>query len=239
MPKWARGEAEIEQLLARGELERVTGTAADGTPLLEQAHKTAATAAGLVSSDAYSAYVLAYDAARFACIALLAQQGLRATTSGGHYAVEQAARAQFGDGFRPFGTLRRRRNELEYPHLPSDAATPEEAEQAAGTAQMIITVAGKLLPQLSFFSQDQELQTTGPQEMLHGIVPVCCSPVAESPITVSLSCRSRLNGTACEPSAFPRSGKPVTNQVTTAPDSTRRGATPSDTDIRRASGNST
>ena len=133
MPKWARGEAEIEQLLARGELERVTGAAADGTPLLEQARKTAATAAGLVSSDAYSAYVLAYDAARFACIALLAQQGLRATTSGGHYAVERAARAQFGDGFRPFGTLRRRRNELEYPHLPSDAATPEEAEQAAGT----------------------------------------------------------------------------------------------------------
>jgi hypothetical protein len=101
---------------------------------------------------------LAYDAARFACIALLAQQGLRATTSGGHYAVQQAVRAQFGDGFRPFGTLRRRRNELEYPHLPSDAATPEEAEQAAGIAQRIITAAGELLPQLSFFSQDQELQ---------------------------------------------------------------------------------
>jgi hypothetical protein len=66
MPKWVRGEAEIEQLLARGELERVIGAAADGTPLLEQARKTAATAAGLVSSDAYSAYVLAYDAARFA-----------------------------------------------------------------------------------------------------------------------------------------------------------------------------
>jgi hypothetical protein len=38
-------------------------------PLLEQARKTAATAAGLVPSDPYSAYVLAYDAARFACIA--------------------------------------------------------------------------------------------------------------------------------------------------------------------------
>jgi hypothetical protein len=82
MPEWARGEAEVEQLIARGEVERVTGAAADGTPLLEQARKTAATAAGLVSSDPYSAYVLAYDAARFACIALLAQQGLRATTSG-------------------------------------------------------------------------------------------------------------------------------------------------------------
>jgi hypothetical protein len=58
-------------------------------PLLAQARRTAATAAGLVAADAYSAYILAYDAARFACIALLAQQGLRATTSGGHYAVER------------------------------------------------------------------------------------------------------------------------------------------------------
>ena len=149
MPKWARGAAEVEQLIARGELERVTGAAADGTPLLEPARKTAATAAGLTTSDAYSAYVLAYDAARFACIALLAQQGLRATTSGGHYAVEQAVRAQFGDGFRPFGVLRRRRNELEYPHLPADTATSEEAGQAAGTAQRLITAVGKLLPQLS------------------------------------------------------------------------------------------
>jgi hypothetical protein len=157
MPRWMRGEAEIEQLVARGELEAVAGAAADGTALLEQARKTAVTAAGLVSSDAYSAFVLAYDAARFACIALLAQQGLRATTSGGHYAVEQAVRAQFGDGFRPFGALRRRRNELEYPRLPADTATSEEAEQAAGTARSLIDGAGTLLPQLPFFSEDQEL----------------------------------------------------------------------------------
>jgi hypothetical protein len=157
MPRWARGEAEVEQLIARGELERVSGAAADGIPLLEQARKTAATAAGLVSSDPYSAYVLAYDAARFACIALLAEQGLRVTTSGGHYAAEQAVRAQFGDGFRPFGILRRRRNELEYPHLPADTASSEEAEQAAGTAHGLITAAGRLVPQLAFFTQNQEL----------------------------------------------------------------------------------
>jgi hypothetical protein len=93
MSRSARGEAEIEQLIARNELEPVTGAAADGAPLLDQARRTAATAAGLVSSDPYSTYVLAYDAARFACIALLAQQGLRATTSGCHYAVEQSGPA--------------------------------------------------------------------------------------------------------------------------------------------------
>jgi len=98
MARWQRGEADVEQLIRSRELEHVTGLAADGAPLLAQAQKTAVTAAGLVQADAHSAYVLAYDAARFACIALLAQQGMRATTDGGHYAVERAVRAQFGEG---------------------------------------------------------------------------------------------------------------------------------------------
>jgi hypothetical protein len=118
MARWVRGEADIERLIVVGHLEVVTGAQANGTPLLEQARRTAATAARLVTDDPYSSCVLTYDAVRFACIALLAQQGLRATTNGGHYAVEQAVRAQFGEGFRPFGALRRRRNELEYPNTP-------------------------------------------------------------------------------------------------------------------------
>lgn len=151
MTKWERGEAEIERLVAMRELEHVTGTAADGAPLLAQARRTAATAASLVQSDAYSAYVLAYDAARFACIALLAQQGMRATTTGGHLAVENAVRAQFGQGFRPFSDLRRRRNELEYPRLPADSATAEEAAQGVDVARRLLAAADALLDQLSFF----------------------------------------------------------------------------------------
>jgi HEPN domain-containing protein len=153
MPRWQRGEAEVEQLVRRRELEYVTGTAADGAPLLAQARRTAATAASLVRADAYSAYVLAYDAARFACNALLAQQGMRATTEGGHYAVERAVRTQFGEGFRPFADLRRRRNELEYPRLPADTATADEAQQAVEVAERLIAAADKLLGQLSFFAQ--------------------------------------------------------------------------------------
>lgn len=153
MPRWQRGEAEVEQLISRGELERVTGTAADGAPLLGRARTTVTTAAGLVQTDAYSAYVLAYDAARFACNALLAQQGMRATTVGGHYAVERTVRAQFGDGLRPFADLRRRRNELEYPRLPTDTTTAQEAQQAVEAAQRLIAVADELLGQLSFFAQ--------------------------------------------------------------------------------------
>ena len=153
MTRWARGEAEIEQLLRRRELEHITGAAADGRPLLRQANTTAATAATLVQADAHSAYILAYDAARFACTALLAQQGLRPTTSGGHTAVATAVQAQFGPGFRPFATMRRRRNELEYPHTPGETATTDEAKQAITDTASLITAADQLLSQLTFFNQ--------------------------------------------------------------------------------------
>lgn len=107
-------------------------------------------------------------------------------TSGGHYAVEDAAGAQFGDGFRPFGALRRRRNQLEYPHLPNRA--PEEAEQAAETAQRLITAAGKLLPQLSLFSREQELRDYQRKPVAWNRV-YTFPAFADSPATVSLSCR--------------------------------------------------
>lgn len=151
MSSWPRGEAEVGELLHRRELERIGGAAADGAPLLAQAARTATTAASLVGTDPYSAYVLAYDAARFACVALLAQQGLRATSSGGHYAVERAVRAQFGPGFRSFGDLRRRRNELEYPHHPADTASADEARQAVGVARQLIDAAIALVGQLPIF----------------------------------------------------------------------------------------
>jgi hypothetical protein len=77
---------------------------------------------------------------------------MRATTSGGHYAVERAVRAQFGPGFRAFGDVRRRRNELEYPRLPADTASEDEATQAIEVARQLITAAKVLLGQLSFFA---------------------------------------------------------------------------------------
>ena len=83
MPSWSKGEAAVERLVRSKELEHVTGAAADGASLLETAQKTVATAAALVQDDARSAYVLAYDAARLACSALLTQQGIRATSKGG------------------------------------------------------------------------------------------------------------------------------------------------------------
>jgi len=96
MARWMRGKTEVESLHAAGELQKLTGEAANGQRLLEKAAVTLETARSAVERDLDSAFVLAYDAARQALTGLLAHQGLRPTTKGGHYAVEQAARAQFG-----------------------------------------------------------------------------------------------------------------------------------------------
>jgi len=152
MSRWPRGEAEIEQLLTNGKLQQVAGGQANGEHLLERrATRTAATANEIAHDDPDSAYVLAYDAARYAATALLAQQGLRPTTAGGHYVVELALRAQFGDGFRSFGAMRRRRNELEYPTGPGETTTPDEAARAIADTEQLLRAAQQLLPTLSIF----------------------------------------------------------------------------------------
>ena len=151
MVRWKRGEAEVEGLVAAGDLQKLTGDAANGERLLEKAVVTLETARSAIERDPDSAFVLAYDASRQALTALLAHQGLRPTTKGGHYAVEQAIRAQFGPDFRQFGALRRRRNELEYPERPGDDATNEEASESVENAAAIINAAQGLLDQLGLF----------------------------------------------------------------------------------------
>jgi hypothetical protein len=151
MSRWERGAAEIEEALKQRTLQAITGEAADGETLLARAERTIATAWGISRTDPTSAFVLVYDAARQAGTALLAQQGLRPTTNGGHYAVERALRAQFGAGMKAFGAMRRRRNELEYPDVSGDDVAQEELAEALLDAQRIIDAARKLLPTLGFF----------------------------------------------------------------------------------------
>ena len=89
--------------------------------------ESARSAAGL--GDPTGAYQLAYDALRKAAAALLGVQGLRATSRGGHIAIQDAVRAQFGgpgSPFRSFGRIRRNRNSYEYPD--SDEAGPDEGD---------------------------------------------------------------------------------------------------------------
>lgn len=151
MTRWARGEADVERLLADGALERVSGARADGAAYVSRARRTLDSARRLVPDDPVNAFTLAYDAVRLACTGLLAHQGLRPTAGGGHLAVEQAVRAQFGEHFKPYNALRRRRHELEYPTFGTDAPDEAEVDDAITTAQALVEAAAALLPSLSAF----------------------------------------------------------------------------------------
>lgn len=149
--RWTAGENVIDRLLATGHIERVQGAQADGASWLQRAQRSLDAASVLAQTAPDSSVVLAYDAARQACVALLAQQGLRPTTSGGHYSVEEAVRAQFGPPLRAFSGLRRRRNELEYPLYPTEQADTDEAAETLKLAAGIIDAAARILPNLGFF----------------------------------------------------------------------------------------
>ena len=77
MTRWQDGEAVVEQLIRARELQVVTGSAADGGPGMARSRQTLASAHVLLPGDHANAFVLAYDAVRQACTALLAHQGLR------------------------------------------------------------------------------------------------------------------------------------------------------------------
>lgn len=148
---WGRGRAVVDQLLAEGRLETISGAAADGSTWLTSATALLESARREAGSNPEAAFVLAYDAARKASTALLAQQGLRTKTTGHHVTVEQVVRAQFGGPFDAFGPLRRRRSEIEYPQRPGDDIDPGEVPIAIDQAEAIVDAAVRLAPQLDLY----------------------------------------------------------------------------------------
>lgn len=147
MTSWARGREEIVGMLGRRELTQVVADAELAERMLSTARQHLLSADALAATDPYLAYAALHDAVRKSLAALLQMQGLRATTSGGHLAVQHATRAQFGASMgailRPVDRIRTTRHESEYPtsftwidedsvrdDLPAAAAVVESAEKA-------------------------------------------------------------------------------------------------------------
>jgi hypothetical protein len=147
---WKRGRKDVQRLLDDGELERVAPSPEVADRLLHDAEAHIRLGNMGVEDDPAGALQLASDAARKAAAALLATQGLRATTRGGHIAVLDAVRVQFNDNggmavFAKINRLRRRRNMTEYPAADSPGVTPQEARQALSVAQATVDAAHQLL----------------------------------------------------------------------------------------------
>jgi uncharacterized protein (UPF0332 family) len=147
------GEQEISKLIAKGEVEQVRPDPELATLLMDDAERHLRSAEHLADDDPAGAYRMLYDAARKACSALLAVQGLRATSHGGHIAVRDVTKAQCGTGspgrvLREFDAMRRRRKDAEYPQESGDAVDAAEVREALPKSRKIVDYAAKLLPRV-------------------------------------------------------------------------------------------
>src|ERR1700743_2584815 len=115
---WETGSERIQELIGAGELGQAPPDGGLARRMLADAGRRLATAAaGESTGDLSGAYQLAYDALRKSAPGLLEAQGFRATSRGGHIAVQDAVIAQFGSSIRAlrsFSRLRRARNSFAY-----------------------------------------------------------------------------------------------------------------------------
>ncbi len=152
MTRWATGAEQIMAMLADGELEQVAPSPQNAARLLAEADRHLRSAALLAPDDPAGAYDMLYAAARKAMAAALAVQGLRSTSKGGHMAVQEAVTHQLGatgSVVRPFGRLRRTRNDADYPRLDSPELTTDDIDEDLPKARQIVAAMGALLPHLA------------------------------------------------------------------------------------------
>lgn len=136
--------SDVDALIAAGRIERVPPDAAGAARALRAARRHLTSAEALADDDPDLAYAALYDAIRKACVALLQIRGLRATSRGGHLAVQKATAALFGatGPLRPFDRVRRRRNEVEYLHQD---AHPDDVRADLPAARAIVDFAATRL----------------------------------------------------------------------------------------------
>lgn len=135
------------------DLQRVPASREHADRLLEESRRHLASAHDIRESDPEGAYQLLYDGVRKALTGILANEGLRPTTSGGHRAVYSAVAAQLdppmGAVLRPFDRMRRQRHAIEYPAMDAEPVLPEDVADELPKAEAIIALAARVLDEMS------------------------------------------------------------------------------------------
>jgi hypothetical protein len=148
---WQPGRERVRELIDAGEVDQVTPDLAIARRMLEDAGRHLSTASqAKAAGDSSGAYQLAYDALRKSAASLLEAQGLRATSRGGHLAVQEVVIAQFAGtvrAFRSFGRIRRARNSFEYPSSNSSGPTSDDIDDAIAIASQAREAATTILDQ--------------------------------------------------------------------------------------------
>ena len=153
--RWEQGRSALEEMLSRGEVQRVPASRDAADRLIHQARAHLSSAKAVQGTDPDGAYVLTYDAARKALPAILENQGLRASSRGGHVAVMEAVQAQLdpplGKSLRPFSRMRRKRSLIEYAPAETPGLTSADIEEDGAHALALIELADRVLDQMSPF----------------------------------------------------------------------------------------
>ena len=152
MTRWNQGRSTIDSLLNAKKLEHVPASQKGAEAELARARTHVGSARRLLSTDPVGAYTLAYDAARRSLAAVLQNQGLRATSRGGHVVLYEAVRARLvpplGSILRPFSRMRVRRNEVEYRSAEAPAVTADEVKADLASVEALIELAEKAIPNM-------------------------------------------------------------------------------------------
>lgn len=153
--RWEQGRAQIDKMLSAGELERVHPSREHADRLIDQARRHLDSARKTGQCDPEGAYGVLYDAGRKSLWAILANQGLRPTSKGGHLAVYHAVRAQLdppmGQQLRPFDRMRRQRHDAEYPDVDTPDLTPDDIRDDLPKITAIVEIAERVLDQMSVY----------------------------------------------------------------------------------------
>ncbi|MCL2092402.1 MAG: hypothetical protein FWH11_14575 [Micrococcales bacterium] len=131
--RWEQGRAIVDRLIDQERLQKVAPSRELAEVMITRARTHLKTAASTAASDPTAAFQTAYDGARKALAAILANQGLRVTTApGAHATLLEVCMAQLdppmGQRLVHFDWMRRTRNQAEYPEL--DAPEIDEADVA-------------------------------------------------------------------------------------------------------------
>ncbi len=133
--RWEQGRVTVDQLITDGRLQQVTASRELAEVMIVRARTHLRTASDALDSDPTGAFQMAYDAARKALAAILANQGLRATTApGAHAVLLETCLAQLdppmGRTLKHFDWMRRTRNNAEYPTLDSPEISRDDVADA-------------------------------------------------------------------------------------------------------------
>lgn len=153
--KWQQGRADIDKMLADGELERVQASREHADRLINQARRHLDSAEATCESDPEGC--LRHLVRRRSQGAVGDPGQPRAAThhQGGHLAVYHAVKAQLdppmGQQLRPFDRMRRQRHDAEYPQIDTPELQPDDIRDDLPKIRAIIDIAERVLDNMSVY----------------------------------------------------------------------------------------